>query len=69
MFVNKWTVQMNYPGQLEERGFDSEEELAAYIRAVQAKCVEGLHPVITVLDPNGEESSIALTQSVPQHAA
>lgn len=69
MFVNKWTVQMNYPGQLEERAFDSQEELLAYVRDIQAKCVEGLFPVINVFDPHGEETSIALTEEVSQSAA
>lgn len=60
---------MNYPGQLEERGFDSEEELSAYIRDVRAKCEEGLYPVINVFDPDGKETSIALTDAVPRAAA
>jgi len=60
---------MNYPGQLEEKGFDSQEELAAYVRAIRAKSMEGLHPVITVFDPKGQETSIALTEAIPQPSA
>jgi hypothetical protein len=64
MFVNKWTVQLNYPGELVEEGFDSQEELMAYVRQVEAKWAEDLHPVIKVLDPRGEETSITLTETV-----
>jgi len=51
---------MNYPGQIEEKGFDSQEELAAYVRGIEAQSVGGLPPVINVFDPKGEQTSIVL---------
>jgi len=69
MFVNKWTVQLNYPGELVEKGFDSHEELLAYVQQLRTGIAEDLHPVLTVFDPNGEQTSIALTQAMPGIAA
>ena len=69
MFVNKWTVQLNCPGELVEKGFDSQQELMAYVQQLSAEWAEDLHPVVTVFDPNWEQTSIALTKSVPGVAA
>ncbi len=59
MFLNKWTVQLSCPGQIVEQAFDSEEELLAFIRSSENGEGECAAPMITVIDPEGNEKSLA----------
>ncbi|MFL6417107.1 MAG: hypothetical protein ACJ74Y_15700 [Bryobacteraceae bacterium] len=69
MLVNKWTVRISYPGQLVEKAFDSEADLLAYIDRLDSNSVTDAHPIATVIDPGGQESSISLVEvAVPSRS-
>jgi hypothetical protein len=59
MFLNKWTVQLSCPGEIVEQAFDSEEEVAAFVRRMERESKDGMPPTISVMDPNGKEKSVA----------
>ncbi len=59
MFLKKWTVQLSCPGQIIERAFDSEKEVAAFVREMERKSNDGVRPTFSVLDPEGKEKPLA----------
>jgi len=69
MFLNRWTAQLNCPGQIVERAFDSEEELLAFIRRTQNDSSGDARPRITVIDPKGKEQVVTATGADGQSAA
>lgn len=64
MFLNKWTVQLNCPGQILEKAFDSEEELVTFVRRMERESGNGVRPTFSVIDPEGKEKFVA---PVPAH--
>lgn len=55
MFLNKWTVQLSFPGQIVEEAFDSEEELMTFVQQMEHESTDGARPTITVIDPDGNQ--------------
>ena len=52
MFLNKWTVEVNSPGEITQVGFDSPEEALSFVRRVQGE--QGASNV-NVIDPSGRK--------------
>ena len=59
MFLNKWTAQLSYPGQITEKSFDSEEELLAFVQRMESESKDDPRPTVSVIDPEGKEKSLA----------
>jgi hypothetical protein len=59
MFLNKWTAQLSYPGQITEKSFDSEEELLAFVQRMESESKDDPRPTVNVIDPEGKEKSLA----------
>jgi hypothetical protein len=59
MFLNKWTAQLSFPGEITEESFDSEEELLGFVQRMESEWRGGLRPSIHVIDPAGSEKSLA----------
>ena len=58
MFLNKWTVQLDCPGQIVEKSFDSEEEILAFVRGMENDSADGVRPSVRVIDPGGNQKLI-----------
>jgi hypothetical protein len=61
MFLNKWTAQLNCPGQIVERAFDSQEEVLAFVRQAQTDPSDGTPARIIVIDPQGKQALVTST--------
>jgi hypothetical protein len=58
MFLNKWTAQLSFPGEITEESFDSEEELLGFVQRMESEWRGDVRPSVNVIDPAGNEKSL-----------